>query len=141
MDILGIKHRRKWLPQGIHFVEGAWWYYGKDRRQRITTTRCPDCGKERVVSTHGTLCKSCANKGERNPRWVGTKIKRRSAYARAQVLFALGDCELCGNTADYRHHKDGDPRNNDPNNIQIVCKGCHNTVIHKKGRDKHGKLH
>jgi len=37
----------------------------------------------------------------------------------------IGPCTICGDPKSERHHKDGNTLNNDPGNIQIVCRKCH----------------
>jgi len=53
-------------------------------------------------------------------------------------------CEICGEVVHGRrlhiHHKDKNRRNNDLNNLQVVCVSCHNNVIHKRKRDELGRF-
>ena len=46
---------------------------------------------------------------------------------RAQRLFETKECDLCRATNKRleRHHKDANPLNNDPDNVQILCVRCH----------------
>lgn len=39
-----------------------------------------------------------------------------------------GPCELCGAKGVDRHHRDGNPGNNVPENLQVLCRRCHMTV-------------
>ena len=53
------------------------------------------------------------------------KLKRSTAYA--QSLLKRGCCD-CGESRYYLveiHHIDGDPFNNKPDNVEIVCSNCH----------------
>jgi len=56
-------------------------YYPKDwlpkSAKKILAT-CDDCGKVRVIEkkSYRSFCQSCAQKGDRSPRWNGGKIKR-----------------------------------------------------------------
>ncbi|MEM2263429.1 MAG: HNH endonuclease signature motif containing protein [Candidatus Bathyarchaeia archaeon] len=52
------------------------------------------------------------------------------------LLRCKGKCEKCGLTfyeegvRPHFHHKDGDPNNNKPSNIIVVCPNCH-SKLHK----------
>lgn len=48
-------------------------------------------------------------------------------HKRARRLYReLGDCERCGEVpARDRHHRDGDPFNNDRGNVAFLCRRCH----------------
>lgn len=35
------------------------------------------------------------------------------------------DCEICGSSAHHVHHRDENPQNNDPLNLQSLCASCH----------------
>lgn len=60
-------------------------------------------------------------------RWKD-KIKPGSGRGRAEKLFNLGQCKTCGGVGRVRHHKDKNPLNNDPENVQILCHKCHNGI-------------
>lgn len=66
--------------------------------------------------------------GEKNPMWKGDDIVEESGRQRARLRYHLFKCELCGEEATDRHHRDGDTTNNDPSNVQILCRHCHMTV-------------
>jgi hypothetical protein len=42
------------------------------------------------------------------------------------------ECERCDSPATERHHKDDDVTNNDPSNIEFLCKSCHTTESLKR---------
>lgn len=45
---------------------------------------------------------------------------------RAQRTITATACEDCPSTTDLtRHHRDGDPTNNAPENVAILCRSCH----------------
>jgi 5-methylcytosine-specific restriction endonuclease McrA len=49
-----------------------------------------------------------------------------SGHKTAQRLYAANECVRCGLTQSlHRHHKDRDPSNNDPANVEILCVPCH----------------
>ena len=63
-----------------------------------------------------------------NGMWKGDDVDRNVARGRAIRRYALKECELCGKPSCDRHHKDGNTRNNEPTNIQILCRRCHMIV-------------
>lgn len=53
---------------------------------------------------------------------------RRSGWVEAQILYNITDkkCSICKEAdATERHHKDGNPYNNESENIIICCRKCH----------------
>ena len=64
--------------------------------------------------------------GHLNPNWKGDAVKEISARSRTQRWFTdIGPCSICGEERSERHHRDGDTRNNEPQNIVILCRRCH----------------
>ena len=47
---------------------------------------------------------------------------------RAQIMYPLEPCEVCGSEKSERHHKDDDTLNNDRSNIQFLCRKHHMEV-------------
>lgn len=66
-------------------------------------------------------------RGPANPLWKGDDALARTKRVRARRLFPhLGTCERCGvEPAVDRHHVDGDPGHNEPENIRRLCRKCH----------------
>ena len=62
---------------------------------------------------------------EQHYAWKGDQINAKGGRLRAWTWFDLSNCELCGAPGHDRHHKDGNPVNNDPSNIQSLCRRCH----------------
>jgi MinD superfamily P-loop ATPase len=66
--------------------------------------------------------------GPANPRWAGDATtahhKRKRAQRRYKNITDY-ECARCPATARVRHHKDRDPGNNDPRNIEFLCHTCH----------------
>jgi hypothetical protein len=54
---------------------------------------------------------------------------------RAQRSIPAERCESCGTTDGRlsRHHKDGNPLNNDPANVSVLCLGCHTSQEWESG--------
>ena len=90
---------------------------------------CPRCYVYR--RTHGgqtrppDLPPGGPPKGERHFAWKGEHASIGRGHARAQQLFPLGPCQRCGRPGRERHHHDGNPHNNDPANVIVVCRRCH----------------
>lgn len=70
-----------------------------------------------------------AKLGDKNPRWKGDAVGDRGKVGRLRALRWFKPesvCESCGKSARTdRHHKDKDPMNNHPSNIQRLCRHCH----------------
>lgn len=66
--------------------------------------------------------------GSDHPNWKGDLAKNDAKRTRAQRRYQLTDCERCGKRGTERHHKDENPGNNEPSNIQILCRRCHMTI-------------
>jgi 5-methylcytosine-specific restriction endonuclease McrA len=69
--------------------------------------------------------------GEAHPRWAGDHPVRPvdTGHKRAEAMYPLRPCEVCGATPDekeiHRHHRDLNPMNNEPWNIEFLCCSCH----------------
>lgn len=75
-----------------------------------------------------------SKKGDRNPMWKGDKATEISARQRAirNIPVPKGY---------ERHHKDNDPYNNDPNNIQITTRRQHMILDGRMfNRDEKGRF-
>ena len=68
-------------------------------------------------------------RGPAHPAWRGDAAAPGSKRKRARRLYpTLGVCDGCDRPAVERHHRDGDPGNNDPANIVKTCRRCHMTA-------------
>lgn len=62
---------------------------------------------------------------ENNPNWKGDDIVLHNGRLRARRWFGTHrPCEMCGKSGE-NHHKDGNPLNNNPENIQSLCRKHH----------------
>lgn len=79
------------------------------------------------------LANAAALRGEQHPAWKGDQAKPHSGRHRAQRLYALQPCKVCGLKPEdgevHRHHKDGNTLNNAPDNIEMLCLK-HHTEAH-----------
>jgi hypothetical protein len=58
--------------------------------------------------------------------WKGDAISNKGGRKRALLWFKPKPCEMCGsNEKIERHHRDENPKNNDAENIQFLCRACH----------------
>lgn len=73
-------------------------------------------------------------RGEERSDWKGDAATDEAKRKRARRRFQLIACETCGNQVSERHHKDGNPGNNDPSNIAILCRKCHMVADGRMGR-------
>lgn len=72
--------------------------------------------------------------GPKHHSWKGDNITLGRGNQRAREIFESMPCENCGNPKSQRHHKDGNPRNNNPKNIKFLCAKCH---MERDGRLNH----
>ena len=64
-----------------------------------------------------------------NPMYKEQPKRRHSGNQRAQRRYLLQPCEVCGATKNVeRHHIDDDTTNNEPENIQFLCRKHHMEV-------------
>ncbi len=67
----------------------------------------------------------CSKLGANNPMWKGNAASKVAGQIRAQHWFPSGPCEKCGSLNGERHHKDTNTLNNDPSNVEMLCRRCH----------------
>ncbi len=64
--------------------------------------------------------------GALNPSWKGYEAHIESGRRIARGMYPLKECDLCKiNFGIDRHHKDGNPHNNDISNVLVLCRYCH----------------
>jgi hypothetical protein len=86
------------------------------------TKNCISCGTEFLASKGYIRCKLC-------------REREKNKGSRESNLFA--SCSACGDI-DWLviHHKDFNPNNNDPLNLEYICKSCHH-IRHRLHKSKH----
>jgi hypothetical protein len=123
-----------------------------------TWASCPICGDRfrvrggvKAAKTCGR--RSCTSELMSREHSHGDAASPQAARGRAgRVTKERGRCERCGlppgPRAHDRHHRDRDPYNNDPANIEVLCRDCH-AAEHdaagdgwsaKKKRDESGRF-
>lgn len=92
-------------------------YYGRYKNSRLSATvmDCPKCGE------------MCRNLKDTDIIEITVTRRKRQKRTPRSALKGLPDyCECCGFTEDLQvHHKDWNHINNDPTNLQMLCKYCH----------------
>ncbi len=65
-------------------------------------------------------------RGPAHAQWKGDAVIKKTGQKRCRALFKnVGPCIRCGAEKVERHHIDGCTTNNDPKNIEILCRRCH----------------
>jgi len=73
-------------------------------------------------------------------------LKRRDFpewQVKEKYLAQDGVCAKCGTSLSsgfHRHHKDGNPLNNDPANLELLCERCHYTTFKSEDYRQHKNL-
>lgn len=86
--------------------------------------RCKHCRKKQNLERQKWTHRPTPERAEENsPSWKGGKAPqtfRRIAFRHYGKI-----CQRCGTTAVLVHHKDEDRDNNDVENLEPLCKRCH----------------
>jgi 5-methylcytosine-specific restriction endonuclease McrA len=113
---------------------------------------CLNCGKEFEFNPHQKTGKYCSNEcsGEHKStihkqKWYEGKLKRiERTTARKYLAEDRGyKCEVCG-VSDWNNkklvlhvdHINGDPSNDHPNNLRLICPNCHSQTEFLGGANK-----
>lgn len=73
----------------------------------------------------------CKAKGRYYPPLTNPESSRQQARRRK----GAGSCEKCNSAIHIDvHHKDGNPLNNNPENLMWLCRSCHALAHSKKGK-------
>lgn len=64
-------------------------------------------------------------KREKNNNWKGGQVALQTGRSRAERWYPTRPCDLCGKEKAERHHIDGNPLNNAPENIMFLCRKHH----------------
>lgn len=65
----------------------------------------------------------------KNGAWRGADVSPKGGRRRAERMYPhIGQCSVCGGARAERHHIDGNPANNAPDNVRALCRRCHMMV-------------
>ena len=78
--------------------------------------------RKTVGKVHG---QAEAQRNRQRSRGLHTGSKRWRAIRREALARDLYQCRGCGKYGNEVDHIDGDSHNNDPENLQTLCKPCH----------------
>lgn len=81
----------------------------------------------RIWTVESRLKLSLKRRGQDNPNWKGESATLQAGRARAGAWFAEQlVCARCGErNQTERHHRDGNPLNNERDNVRHLCRRCH----------------
>jgi len=83
-------------------------------------------GKKGMFTEESKKRISESKQGEKNSGWKGDSVGNSGGHIRAIKMYEAIQCERCPSTHRVqRHHVDGNPANNLPENIRILCELCH----------------
>lgn len=64
--------------------------------------------------------------GPEHHRWAGEQVDKKIGRKRALRMYPeIGPCVRCGSPDAERHHVDENTSNNEPSNIEALCRPCH----------------
>jgi endogenous inhibitor of DNA gyrase (YacG/DUF329 family) len=123
--------------------------FNNPKRRKPQFSNCINCGKEVIRKRHrNSKIKFCSNKCQNDyqrktklEKWIsgewdgttGKEFKVISNYVRNYLLEKSGgECNICKNSIWLGepipleiHHKDGNWKNNSPDNLEVLCPTCH----------------
>jgi len=104
-----------WSKNEIEFLQAN---YCKLRHKEIAKELGPldDTARKNI---------SLSKQKEKHPNWKGDNTSKENGRTRANRWFKQKPCILCKNKKGERHHIDGNPLNNNLNNIKFLCRRCH----------------
>jgi hypothetical protein len=95
---------------------------------------CPICGlpfrSDRSAKSKRTCSRACAAELRASKLTKGRAASKQAARGRARRFVRVESCARCGSSGSPEnsleiHHRDRDPYNNDPSNLEVVCGLCH----------------
>lgn len=112
-------------------------------------TTCLNCGKtEKKYNTTGKYCSNlCQKKHQSKTKyelWKEGKSTIGKGCLRTNLIEEYGyKCSVC-EISEWMNkpisleidHEDGDPFNNTPSNLRLICPNCHSQTLSYKGKNK-----
>jgi len=104
-----------------NFKKGCYIAVNGSKEKR--TGNCIDCGVS--ITRRAIRCKSCYDISQQKDDCLATTVRQRKECQMHKESF----CELCKHDGSQSklqvHHKDGNPWNNERDNLQTLCEKCH----------------
>lgn len=84
-------------------------------------------GEMRLAAMFATMARIGYHQRENNPAWKGDGAGTQAAHNRARRWYGKSKepCAICDSEKSEIHHIDSNPYNNEPDNIQWVCRKHH----------------
>jgi len=92
---------------------------------------CLYCGKSLNGLTDQKRRKYCDIECYSKYRLSAQCTNQSTGHYRARKIAHALTCERCGKSAKHVHHKDREPTNNKPENLESLCTKCH-ALEHKR---------
>ena len=92
----------------------------------------PNYGKKASLETRQKISESIS--GDKSPSWKGG-ISEKNDYRKKALKEYEHKCDMCDHdivSELHVHHIDRNQKNNDIENLQILCKNCH-VIEHYRG--------
>jgi hypothetical protein len=108
----------------------------------MTGTLCRICG-ERISSQHTTYCSSECRQKDKDLEIDNGEISSPSTLRRYMRRMRVWECSICYISTWMNKevpliidHIDGNPENNFPSNLRLVCQNCDAQLPTYKGKNK-----
>lgn len=83
------------------------------------------CSETRRLNALSRVDNPIIQSGPKNPNWKGDEGTRSAMHYRARKILGDAPCAHCGGPGEVVHHRDENPWNNEPTNLQRLCRPCH----------------
>jgi len=145
-----------------HYAKGLCSTCYKHQQHYSEGNTCLDCGT--IITNEATRCKSCSNEsldrsrshaGENNPNWRGGVVERNGrvfvyapdnpmsdcrGYVRRSRLVLANKLGRNLTREEIVHHRDGNPANDNPDNLRLFENHAEHTRHHWRMRKAYGLL-
>lgn len=117
----------------------------------VKKNKCLNCGKDVILSFCNNTCKGDYNLKIKIEKWLAGEINGNSRaghafYVKRYLIQKYNNkCSKCGwgeinqfskNIPLEVEHIDGNPYNNNPNNVDLICPNCHSLTKTYRGLNK-----
>jgi hypothetical protein len=95
-------------------------------------TRCGRCHKAHVAGLHGISPSQLEARSHPTRKYLKKKCDNRDGHLGFKCTFPVSYSRVAGKSVLEVDHVDGNPRNNDPSNLQTYCPNCHKVKTYLK---------